>query len=77
MRCGFDTHVKRSVGNGKNIYFWSDVWVGGVSFKERFSRLFELSVDKRVSVFDLCHLGWGENGEAWKWRWRLFAWEEE
>ncbi|XP_024640465.1 uncharacterized protein [Medicago truncatula] len=73
----FGTNVKRSVGNGENIYFWSDVWVGGVSFKERFSRLFELSVDKWVSVFDLFHLGWGENGEAWKWRRRLFAWEEE
>jgi len=65
------------VGNGKNIYFWSDVLVGGVSFKERFSRLLELSVDKWVSVFDLFQLGWGVNGEAWKWRRRLFAWEEE
>ncbi|KEH27819.1 transmembrane protein, putative [Medicago truncatula] len=45
--------------------------------KERFSRLFELSVDKWVSVFDLFQLGWGVNGEAWKWRRRLFAWEEE
>jgi hypothetical protein len=22
-------------------------------------------------------LGWGDSGEAWKWRIRLFAWEEE
>jgi len=22
-------------------------------------------------------LGWGEDGEAWKWRRRLSAWEEE
>jgi len=73
----FGTNVKRSVGNGKNIYFWSDVWVGGVSFKERFSRLFELSVDKWVLVFDLFHLGCGVNGEAWKWRRSMFAWEEE
>ena len=65
------------MGNGKNIYFWSDVLVGGVSFKERFSRLLELSVDKWVSVFDLFQLGWGVNGEAWKWRRRLFAWDEE
>jgi len=73
----FTSHVGRLVGNGKNIYFWSDVWVDGVSFRERFSRLFELAVDKWVSVFDMCQLGWGENGEAWKWRRRLFAWEEE
>ena len=48
-----------------------------MSFKERINRLFELLVDKWVSVFDLFHLGWGVNGEAWKWRRRLFAWEEE
>lgn len=63
--------------NGKHIYFWSDAWVGGVSFRERFSRLFELSMSKRVSVFDMFQLGWGENGEALKWRQRLFAWEEK
>jgi len=34
-------------------------------------------VDKWVSVFDLFQLGWGENGETWKWRRSLFAWEEE
>ena len=73
----FNSHVARSVGNGKQIYFWWDVWVGGVSFREKFSRLFELAMDKWVSVFDMCQLGWGENGEAWKWRQRLFAWEEE
>ena len=71
------THVGRLVGNGKKIFFWSDVWVGGVSFRERFSRLFDLAVDKWVFVFDMCQLGLGENGEAWKWRRRLFAWEEE
>ena len=25
----------------------------------------------------MCQLGWGEEGEAWRWRQRLFAWEEE
>jgi len=73
----FKSHVGRLVGNGKQIFFWSDVWVGGVSFRERFSRLFELVVDKWVSVYNMCQLGWGEYGEAWKWRRRLFAWEEE
>jgi len=54
-----------------------DWWVGGVSLRDRFSRLFELSMSKWVSIFDMFQLGWGENGEAWKWRRRLFAWEEE
>jgi len=25
----------------------------------------------------MCQLGWGEEGEACRWRRRLFAWEEE
>jgi len=34
-------------------------------------------VFKEIFVFDMHHLGWGEKGEAWRWRRRLFAWEEE
>jgi len=28
-------------------------------------------------MFDMCRLGWGIKGEAWRWRRRLFMWEEE
>lgn len=42
--------------------FWSDVWVGGVAFRERFRRLFDLSLLKEVFVFDMCQLGWGGEG---------------
>jgi hypothetical protein len=42
-----------------------------------FRRLFDLSGDKWVSVNDMFVLGWGEGGVAWKWRRRLFEWEEE
>jgi len=73
----FSDHVSRSVGDKKHTLFWSDVWVGGVSFRDRFSRLFELSMFKGESVFDMCLLGWDNEGEAWRWRRRLFAWEEE
>jgi len=27
-------------------------------------------------VSDMCLLGWGVNGGAWRWRRRLFVWEE-
>jgi hypothetical protein len=73
----FTYHVSYGVGNGKLTMFWSDVWVGGVALRERFSRLFDLSCFNEVSVFDMCQLGWGEGGEAWQWRRGLFAWEEE
>jgi len=73
----FSDHVSRYVGNGRSTLFWTDVWCGGVSFRARFSRLFELSVCKWVSVLEMSQLGWREGGEAWRWRWRLFVWEEE
>ncbi|XP_024634727.1 uncharacterized protein [Medicago truncatula] len=44
---------------------------------ERFRRLFDLSVHQDLTVGAMHALGWGENGEAWRWRRRLFAWEEE
>jgi len=69
----FRHNVSRVLGNGKNTWFWSEVWVGEVSLRDRFPRLFELSLFKDMSVFDMCHLGWGVEGRAWSWRTRLFA----
>jgi hypothetical protein len=34
-------------------FFWSNVWLGGVSFRDRFSRLFDLSVLKWESIYDM------------------------
>ena len=73
----FSNNVSRLLGDGINTNFWEVVWISGVSLKESFSRLFELSVEKWVSVFDMFKLGWGKNGEVWKWRRKLFVWEEE
>ena len=73
---GWYIHVSRSVGDGKNTLFLIDVWAGGVSLRDRFHKLYELSMLKGESVFAMCTLGWGNDGEAWVWRRRLFAWEE-
>jgi len=61
----FRDHVRRSVGDGKNTFFWSEVWLGTVSLHHRLSRLYESSEHKEKTVFKMCHLGWGEGGEAW------------
>jgi len=53
------------------------VWLEGMSFKDKFSRLFGLLLLKGVLIFGMHELGWGLEGGAWKWRRRLFAWEEE
>ena len=48
-----------------------------MSFINRFSRLFDLSVFMGESVFDMYRRGRGLGGDAWSWRRQLFVWEEE
>jgi len=72
----FENHVSRLIGNGEKTAFWTDVWCGDEEFRVRFNRLYELSLFKGVLVSKMCHLGWGMDGEAWRWRRRLFVWEE-
>jgi len=67
----------RRVGNGESTLFWQDRWCGDVAFGERFSRLFDLTVNKSITVKDMFHLGWGQRGGGWQWRRRLWVWEEE
>jgi len=73
----FEDNIRRVVGNGKNTFFWTDNWLGGVPLKLKFSRLYELSVHKECSVEDMAKLGWEVGGHSWVWRRRLMAWEEE
>lgn len=73
----FPDNVRLKVGNGADTLFWFDRWVGDIPFHVRFRRLFDLSDNKFLTVAQMFHLGWGEGGEAWKWRSRLWAWEEE
>lgn len=53
------------MADGSDTYFLSDPWLQGVSLKDWFRRLFELSVNKWVSVAIMFPLGWEEWGEAW------------
>ncbi|GKV19246.1 hypothetical protein SLEP1_g29532 [Rubroshorea leprosula] len=71
LREGF---VKR-VGEGKDTFFWDDMWVGDVNLKENFPRLYSITTNKNVKVAELGE--WCEGVWVWKWNWRrdLFAWE--
>ena len=64
-------NIVREMGDGV-----SSLWVGELLLELRFGRLFDLA-DNIVSVAEMHFLVWGVNGEAWKWRRRLFLWEEE
>jgi len=46
----FQDSVQRVVGNGENTLFWSDVWVGEVSFRVRYPRLYDLPMHKEESM---------------------------
>ena len=51
--------------------------MGTVTLMERFRRLFDLSIHQNLTVGTMHALGWGVDGEAWGWRHRLLAWEED
>ena len=38
------------VGNGLDTNFWEDVWMGVENFKTRFSRIYALESDKKITV---------------------------
>ena len=43
----------------------------------KFPRLFDLTVDRWVTVEEMARKGWEERGSACVWRRRLLAWEKE
>jgi len=62
---------------GATSSFWRDIWCGGVSFRDRFQHLYDLAVDKTITVRNMFLYGWEKGGEAWRWWRRLWMWEEE
>jgi hypothetical protein len=73
----FDKCVSRKVGDGVDTYFWNDMWLGGSPFSVCFRQLFDLVVDKSCSMSTMFSLGWEDGGAAWRWKRRLWVWEEE
>ncbi|XP_024634465.1 uncharacterized protein [Medicago truncatula] len=69
-------NIVRKVGDGCHTLFWEDPWLEDVPLAVSFSRLYELSNFKLATVREMSLLGWGLDGGAWRWRRRLFAWEE-
>ncbi|GMI90228.1 hypothetical protein like AT4G29090 [Hibiscus trionum] len=63
------------IGNGKNIKFWSDIWLGDTSLQVRFPRIFALATNKLCYIADV-----GRRGPSgWSWeiqlRRNVFDWE--
>ena len=66
-----------SVGNGSSILFWHDRWVEAGVLKEKFPRLFSVSLQKQSYIYQMGE--WAENSWVWRlyWRRELYDWEQE
>jgi len=73
----FDDNVGWEIGDGAQTLFWWDPWIDGLVLKNSFNRLFDLATNKMTTVAEMYSFGWGVEGDAWQWRRRLLAWEEE
>ena len=58
----FEENIRRVVGNGRDTLFWYDRWLGDVSLRVKFPRLFDLAVEKESSVEDMWRRGWDGDG---------------
>ena len=70
-------NIRIKTRNRLHTLFWLDRWLGDMPLRASYPRLYDLSDNKVSTVAHMYALGWGEGGEAWKWRRRLWAWEEE
>jgi hypothetical protein len=68
----FANGVVKKMGNGVHTNFWEDVWIGNMSLREQFPRLFSISVQQEASVVSV----WNQDS-GWNLNWRrgLFVWE--
>jgi len=73
----FGDSVLRKVGDGTDTLFWSHRWCGGAPLCERFPRLFDLAENKTVTLAEMFSFDMVQGVEGWRWRRRLWAWEEE
>ncbi|MCH93561.1 cysteine-rich receptor-like protein kinase, partial [Trifolium medium] len=58
----FGECVSIKVGNGFDTFFWTDPWLDGTPWSERFRRLFDLTENKSSTVVEMFSLGWEPEG---------------
>ncbi|GAU42798.1 hypothetical protein TSUD_34420 [Trifolium subterraneum] len=61
-------NVVKQLGDEEKTLFWKDKWVDGILLKSQFGRLFDLSLDKEVTVADMCTCRWEvASPDVWEW----------
>ncbi|KEH23450.1 hypothetical protein MTR_7g081765 [Medicago truncatula] len=66
-----------SAWDGMDTLFWHDIWVGDIPLKIKFSRLYDLALNKESLVVDMMRILGADGEGGGMWRRRLLAWEEE
>lgn len=64
----FWENMTRRLGNGNDTDFWEGNWMGGMSLKARFPRLFHLSTNQLAKVSEMG--SWTQEGWVWQLEWR-------
>jgi hypothetical protein len=63
--------VVKELGNGAHTWFWEDVWVGEESLRQRFPRLFSISIQQDGLVASMRD---PDVVIGWNFRWRRRLW---
>ncbi|KAJ9564940.1 hypothetical protein OSB04_000906 [Centaurea solstitialis] len=61
----FSNSFWKLVGDGSGVKVWEDIWVEEGRLRDRFGPLYQLEVDKEVSIAERCEFV----GEKWSWNW--------
>lgn len=48
----YNQFSRKVVGNGKNVLFWEDIWLGNEPFSVKYYRLFNISLNHGITVAD-------------------------
>nr|GEU35202.1 RNA-directed DNA polymerase, eukaryota, reverse transcriptase zinc-binding domain protein [Tanacetum cinerariifolium] len=67
--------MKKKVGDGQDTLFWEEVWMGDMTFKSRFPRVYALESDKKITLTDLIAILEGVELPAVhdRWNWSLLG----
>lgn len=75
MKDWFKDGLRRKLGRGNKIRFWEEVWLGNLSLRETFPRLFSMSEDRGKVIGNLGE--WRGEILEWNLNWQriFFSWE--
>jgi len=76
----FDSRLQWCIGDGRCVKFWSDWWVEDKALKDKFLRLYSISLNKESMLGDIAEWDCGKTFRCTNWNlcWRRerFEWEK-